>query len=78
MRVALRIEVNSVRGLRDGVPSLMRLLSEYQIRASFYFPLGYDHAGRALRDAWRERHRQGWAALTYGTLRSAPELSDLA
>lgn len=74
MRVALRVEVSSLRGLRQGVPNLMRLFSEYQVRASFFFPLGHDYAGRSPLKTWRNRGRLGWPALAYGTLRSAPSL----
>jgi len=74
MRVALRVEVNSLRGLRQGVPNLMRLFSEYQVRVSFFFPLGYDYAGRSPFTTWRARHRLGVPALAYGTLMPAPSL----
>jgi len=74
MRVALRVEVNSLRGLRQGVPNLMRLFSEYQVRASFFFPLGHDYAGRSPLGTWRERRRLGLSALAYGTLMPAPSL----
>ena len=74
MRVALRVEVNSLRGLRLGVPNLMRLFSEYQVRASFFFPLGHDYAGRSPVSTWRERRRLGLSALAYGTLMPAPAL----
>ncbi|HOP17618.1 MAG: deacylase [Gammaproteobacteria bacterium] len=74
MRVALRVEIGSLRGLREGVPNLMRLFSEFQVRATFLFPLGCDYAGRSPLSAWRARRRQGLAALAYGTLLAAPEL----
>lgn len=74
MRVALRVEVSSLRGLRQGIPNLMRLFSEYQVRASFFFPLGHDFAGRRPLKTWRNRGRLGWSALAYGTLRPAPSL----
>jgi len=74
MRVALRIEVNSLRGLRQGVPNLMRLFSEYQVRASFFFPLGHDYAGRNPLRTWRARRQLGLSALMYGTLMPAPSL----
>ena len=44
MRIALRVEVNSLRGLREGVPRLMGLFNEFQVRASFFFPMGPDDA----------------------------------
>lgn len=74
MRVALRVEVRSLRGLREGVANLMRLFSEYQVRASFFFPLGRDFSGRAPLQTWRQRRCLGLAAITYGTLAQAPSL----
>jgi len=38
----LRIEVGTDAGLRKGVPALLRLLDEYQIKASFCISLGPD------------------------------------
>ena len=46
MRVALRVDVGSLRGLREGVPNLLRLFGQYRVRASFFFPLGRDFSGR--------------------------------
>lgn len=43
MRLALRIEVGTEAGARKGVPALLRLLDEYQIKASFLFSLGPDY-----------------------------------
>lgn len=75
MRVALRVEVGSLRGLRQGVPNLMRLFSEFQVRATFFFPLGRDFAGRYPLSTWRHRTRYGLKALTYGSLQVAPSLT---
>lgn len=44
MRLALRIEVGSERGAREGVPALLRLLDEHQVKASFFFSLGPDYS----------------------------------
>lgn len=48
MKVGLRIEVNTYRGTRDGVPRLMGLLKQFRAGATFLFSLGSDHTGRAL------------------------------
>jgi peptidoglycan/xylan/chitin deacetylase (PgdA/CDA1 family) len=78
MRVALRIEVTSLRGLRDGVPNLLRLLRQYKIRASFFFPLGRDLSGRCVARAWRKRRESGWQGLVYGTALPAPRFDALS
>jgi hypothetical protein len=74
MRVALRVEAGTARGLRRGIPNLMRLFSTYQVRASFFFPFGRDLSGRRPWQTWRARRRLGLAALTYGTLLPGPDL----
>ena len=48
MKIGLRIEVNTYRGTRDGVPRLMGLLKQFRAGATFLFSLGSDHTGRAL------------------------------
>ncbi|MCB1792364.1 MAG: hypothetical protein KDJ24_18805 [Gammaproteobacteria bacterium] len=74
MRVALRVEVYSLRGLRDGIPRLMRLFSDYQVRASFFFPFGRDLGGLMPLRSWRARRHVGARAALYGTLLPAPAL----
>ncbi|MCU7844761.1 MAG: deacylase [Candidatus Thiodiazotropha sp. (ex Monitilora ramsayi)] len=46
MKIGLRICVNTLRGLREGVPNLLRLLDTYQVQASFFFAVGPDRSGR--------------------------------
>lgn len=68
MRVALRVEVTSWRGLETGVPNLLRLFSDFQVRASFFFPLGFDCPGRYPSLAWRARGYLPWKDLLRGLL----------
>lgn len=47
--VALKIDVDTYAGTKDGVPVLLDLLARHAARGTFYFCLGPDHTGRALR-----------------------------
>nr|WP_298726691.1 polysaccharide deacetylase family protein [uncultured Steroidobacter sp.] len=84
-RVALKIDVDTLRGTREGVPQLLRLLARQRVDATFLFSLGPDHTGRALKRIFRPgffskvvrtsvtRH-YGWKTLCYGTLLPGPDI----
>lgn len=48
MKLALRIEVATLRGTREGVPRLAAALKEHRAGATFLFNLGPDRTGRVL------------------------------
>lgn len=83
--LTLKIDVDTWRGTREGVPNLVRLLQRHQANASFLFSLGKDHTGWALRRAFRPGFFQkvsrtsvvehyGLKTLMYGVLLPAPDI----
>jgi peptidoglycan/xylan/chitin deacetylase (PgdA/CDA1 family) len=76
MKLALRIEVATLRGARVAVPRLAALLKEHRARATFLLNLGPDRTGRAwgsLPPVSRLRC-YGLRALLSGTLLPAPDV----
>jgi undecaprenyl phosphate-alpha-L-ara4FN deformylase len=81
--MALKIDVDTYRGTREGAVRLRRLLDDLGIRASFFFTLGPDHTGRrifrALRPEFLRKVRRtsvvsnyGVRTLLYGVLLPGP------
>jgi len=85
MKLALKVDVDTWRGTRDGVPRLVELLKRHGAGATFLFSLGPDHTGRAMRRVFRPgffskvqrtsvvRH-YGLRTLLYGTLLPGPDI----
>src|SRR3954462_13222945 len=85
MKLALKVDVDTYRGTRTGVPRLVKLLEKYQAGATFLFSLGADHTGRAIRRALRPGFMQkvsrtsvlehyGVMTLLYGTVLPGPDI----
>ncbi len=51
--LALKIDIDTERGTREGVPALLEVLREFGIRACFLFSLGPDNTGKAIRRIFR-------------------------
>ncbi|MFZ4535315.1 polysaccharide deacetylase family protein [Propionivibrio sp.] len=84
-RLALKIDVDTWRGTREGVPRLLDILQRHQAHATFLFSLGPDHTGRAIKRVFRKGFLQkvsrtsvvehyGLRTLLYGTLLPGPDI----
>ena len=85
MNLALKIDVDTLRGTREGVPALVPLLKKHGADATFLWSLGPDHTGRAIRRVLRPgfvgkvqrtsvlKH-YGLRTLLYGTLLPGPDI----
>ena len=47
--VALKVDVDTYAGTRDGVQRLLSILDDFDIKATFYFSMGPDNSGKAIR-----------------------------
>jgi len=85
VKLALKIDVDTYRGTREGVPRLVRLLQLHEAGATFLFSLGPDHTGRAVRRVFRPGffskvkrtsvlEHYGLRTLLYGTLLPGPDI----
>jgi undecaprenyl phosphate-alpha-L-ara4FN deformylase len=84
-QLALKIDVDTYRGTREGVPRLVEILQRYNAQATFFFSLGSDHTGRAIKRVFRPGflgkvsrtsvlEHYGIKTLLYGTLLPAPDI----
>ena len=85
MKLALKIDVDTYRGTREGVPALVDMLKRHGAGATFLFSLGPDHTGRAVKRALRPGFirkvgrtsvisHYGLKTLMYGTVLPGPDI----
>jgi undecaprenyl phosphate-alpha-L-ara4FN deformylase len=83
--IALKIDVDTYRGTREGALRLADLLERLGVQATFLFSLGPDHTGRAIRRAFRRGfltkvkrtsvlEHYGVKTLLYGVLLPGPHI----
>jgi len=79
MQLALRVDVDTRAGLREGVPRLLEIFKRYSMQVSFFVTFGPDNSGRAVRrllspsfvaKMWRTNpfRLYGWRTLLSGTI----------
>ena len=84
-RIALKVDVDTLRGTREGVPRLLAALDRVGARATFLWSLGPDHTGWALRRIFRPGffakvsrtsvlEHYGLQTLLYGVVLPAPDI----
>lgn len=84
-RIGLKVDVDTLRGTREGVPRLAALLKRLGVDATFYFSVGPDHTGRAMRRVFRRGFAKkvartsvlkhyGLKTLLYGVLLPGPDI----
>jgi peptidoglycan/xylan/chitin deacetylase (PgdA/CDA1 family) len=85
VRIALKIDVDTLVGTQIGVPALAAMCTRLGVQASFLFSLGPDHTGRALRRVFRPGflskvqrtsvvEHYGIKTLLYGVLLPGPDI----
>jgi undecaprenyl phosphate-alpha-L-ara4FN deformylase len=83
--IALKVDVDTLRGTREGVPRLLDVLAAAGVRATFLWSLGPDHTGWALRRIFRPGFfskvqrtsvlaHYGLRTLLYGVALPAPDI----
>ena len=81
--ISLRVDVDTLSGSLQGIPTLLRLLEKHRMQASFYFSFGPDNSGKALRRVFRKGflakmrrtkapQMYGLKTMMYGVLLPAP------
>lgn len=85
MKLALKVDVDTLRGTLEGVPRLVQMFERHRVGATFLFSLGPDHTGRAVRRVFRRGfvgkvartsvvEHYGLRTLLYGTLLPGPDI----
>lgn len=85
--VALKVDVDTYAGTRDGVPALVEDMERFDARATFYFSMGPDNSGKAIRRIFtrpgflkkmlrtKAPAAYGIKTMLYGTLLPAPMIA---
>jgi peptidoglycan/xylan/chitin deacetylase (PgdA/CDA1 family) len=85
--LGLKIDVDTYRGMKRGVPCLLQTLKEFNLKGTFFLSIGPDNSGRAILQLMRNPlflkkmmrtnavGLYGWQTALYGTLLPAPMIA---
>ncbi len=84
-KLALKVDVDTYRGTLEGVPRLVDLFEKHGVKATFFFSLGPDTSGKAIKRIFRKGFVKkvlsaspaasyGFRTMLYGTLLPAPDI----
>lgn len=85
--LAIKVDVDTYAGTRDGVPRLLEIMERAGIRGTFYFSMGPDNSGKAIRRIFTRKGflqkmlrtgapgAYGIRTMLYGTLLPAPQIA---
>jgi len=85
--LGLKIDVDTYAGMKNGVPRLLRVLREFQVKGTFFLSIGPDNSGRAALQLIKNplfakkmlrtkaASLYGWKTALYGTLLPAPMIA---
>lgn len=85
--VAIKVDVDTYAGTRDGVPALLEDMARFDVKATFYFSMGPDNSGKAIRRIFTQPGflkkmlrtkapaAYGIKTMLYGTLLPAPMIA---
>jgi peptidoglycan/xylan/chitin deacetylase (PgdA/CDA1 family) len=86
--VALKVDVDTYAGTRDGIPKLLGILNNFGIKATFYFSMGPDNSGKTVRRLFTRKRflnkvlrtkapaAYSLKTMLYGTLLPAPMIAE--
>lgn len=86
MKLAIKIDIDTLKGYLEGLPRLLEILKAHDVRASVFFSMGPDNSGKAIRRIFRKGFitkmfrtkaptAYGIKTLLYGTLLPAPMIT---
>lgn len=85
--ISLKIDVDTYRGLKEGVPVLLDIMARLSVKGTFFVSFGPDNSGKAIRNIFKKGFLRkmlrtkagriyGLRTMLYGTLLPAPVISE--